>query len=68
MQSDQHTSNHPIPLRNGEGTSAIDAAGNLYESDDGSGSQEVSEPQDAIKPGPGRRPARSEANTPRFRR
>lgn len=67
MQSDQHTSNHPIPFRHTERTPDIDENNDVAES---YGSEKYGDSADrhsAIKAAMGRRPARSAEITPRYR-
>ncbi len=74
MQSNQHASNHPTPIRNLARERSLDNSKHSDTSKDDAESQvedswNPSDVADAlIKPSPGRRPERSEENTGRYRR
>jgi hypothetical protein len=68
MQSDQRTTNHPIPFRHAEHASDIDGNHDVAERNDVRQHRDSSDRHDATKPAMGRRPARSAENMPRNRR
>jgi len=68
MQSDQRTTHHPVPSRSTERTSGNDGNGNAAASRGIEKSKDSSDRHDAVKPAIGRRPARSNENTPKRRR
>ena len=68
MQSDQRTTNHPIPFGHAKHASDSDGNYDVAESFGADPHRDSSDRHDATKPAMGRRPARSAGNTPKYRR
>lgn len=68
MQSDQRSTNRPVPVHDSERTLDIEANDKTAENLGGAKYKDTSERRDAIKSGSGRRPARSadNASKPRY--
>ncbi len=68
MQSDQRTTNHPIPFRNIARSSDNDRHRDTVENHSNERHRHSTDLHDAIKPATGRPPARSAENMSRARR
>ncbi len=68
MQPDQHASNHPTPLRSSARNSRVDGTDEASENVERKKYKAAVSHLDPTESESGRRPTRSEENTPRYRR